>query len=106
MPRPDATPLGPDDIALALTRLPGWRYEEPVLARDYLFDTFPNALAWMTRAGFAAEALDHHPEWTNRYRRVSIRLCTHSAGDRVTPLDLELARRFELLANRFDATDV
>ena len=47
------------------------------------------------RAGFEADAMDHHPEWTNVYDRVSILLCTHSAGDKVTAKDVELARRIE-----------
>lgn len=54
----------------------------------------------MVRAGFEAEAVNHHPEWTNVYNRVSVRLTTHDAGGRVTDKDVDLARRFD------DAADV
>ena len=47
----------------------------------------------MMLVGLEADALDHHPEWANIHNRVDIRLTTHSAGHRLTRLDLELARR-------------
>ena len=45
-------------------------------------------------AGFEAEALDHHPEWTNVYNRVEVRLTTHATGG-LTDKDIDLARRME-----------
>ena len=90
-------PLADTEIARALIDLPGWRLEREALAKDFVFEDFRSALAWMVRAGFEAEALDHHPEWTNVYRTVSVRLRTHSAGGRVTVLDVELAARLERL---------
>ena len=56
------------------------------------------ALAFMVRAGFEAEVVNHHPDWTNVYNRVSVRLTTHDAGGRVTDKDFELARRFDAAA--------
>ncbi len=47
------------------------------------------------------ERLAHHPEWTNRYDQVSVRLCTHDAGDRITSRDLELAKIMDWIAQRF-----
>ena len=52
----------------------------------------------MTRVAFEAEALDHHPEWTNVYRRVTVRLNTHDAGGKVTARDVELARRMQAIS--------
>jgi len=52
----------------------------------------------MTRVALAAEAMDHHPEWTNVYNRVEITLTTHSSGG-VTALDLALARTIDRLAD-------
>ena len=49
----------------------------------------------MVRAAFEAEGMDHHPEWTNVYNRVEIRLLTHDAQDKVTARDVELARRIQ-----------
>ena len=51
-------------------------------------------LAAMIEIGFAAERADHHPEWSNVYRKVDVRLTTHSAGG-VTELDLKLAAAME-----------
>jgi hypothetical protein len=58
--------------------------ERDALAKTFQFDSFRAALAFMVRAGFEAEELNHHPEWTNVYHRVSVRLNTHDAGARVT----------------------
>jgi 4a-hydroxytetrahydrobiopterin dehydratase len=51
----------------------------------------------MVRVGFEAEAMDHHPDWSNVYNRVRIRLTTHDAGDKVTAKDVDLARRIETI---------
>ena len=52
----------------------------------------------MVRAGFEAEAMNHHPEWTNGYNRLVIRLNTHDAGGKVTAKDVELARKIQSLS--------
>lgn len=91
-------PLDAEELSRALALLPGWRHEREALTKEFTFDGFRSALAWMVRAGFEAEELDHHPEWTNVYRTVAVRLNTHSAGGRVTNLDVELATRLERLA--------
>jgi 4a-hydroxytetrahydrobiopterin dehydratase len=99
--------LSSEEIAAALPALAGWRHEATetgdALARTYGFASFRDALAFMVRAGFEAEALDHHPEWTNVYNRVAVRLNTHDAGGRVTAKDLELARRLDAVAAGFKA---
>ena len=64
------------------------------IGRTFKFRTFRDALAWMVRAGFEAEAIDHHPEWRNVYNRVEVRLTTHDAGG-LTDKDVELARRMQ-----------
>ena len=87
-------PLSAEEIARALETLPGWRHERDALAKEFTFANFRDALAWMVRAGFEAEALDHHPEWTNVYNRVEVRLTTHSTGG-LTEKDIDLARRME-----------
>ncbi len=90
-----AKPLSPDEVASALAALPGWRLERDALAKEFKFGSFRDALAFMVRVGFEAEAADHHPEWTNVYNRVAIRLNTHSAGGKVTSKDVELAKVIE-----------
>jgi 4a-hydroxytetrahydrobiopterin dehydratase len=64
------------------------------IAKTFRFKTFRDAMAWMVRAGFEAEAMDHHPDWTNVYNRVEVRLTTHDTGG-LTAKDTELAGRME-----------
>ncbi len=94
--------LSKEEIAAALPAPAGWTHEATAagdrLAKTYRFATFRDALAFMVRAGFEAEALDHHPEWTNVYNRVAVRLNTHDAGGRVTAKDVELAGRLDAAA--------
>ncbi len=93
-----AKPLTPEEIAAALGGLPGWTRERDALAKEFKFGSFREAMAFMVRVGFEAEAADHHPEWTNVYNRVAIRLNTHSAGGKVTAKDVELAGKIESVA--------
>lgn len=91
-------PLTSAEIDAALAGLPGWTLERDALCRTFEFADFRAALAFMVRAGFEAEEMNHHPEWTNVYHRVAVRLTTHDAGHRVTAKDVELARKFSTLA--------
>jgi 4a-hydroxytetrahydrobiopterin dehydratase len=77
----------------------GWSLAEDgkSIGRTFKFRTFRDALAWMVRAGFEAEAMDHHPEWRNVYNRVEVRLTTHDTGG-LTEKDVELARRMQRTA--------
>jgi 4a-hydroxytetrahydrobiopterin dehydratase len=91
-------PLPRAKIDAALEALPGWKFQREALAKEFKFATFREALGFMLRVGFEAEALNHHPEWTNVYNRVAIRLNTHDAGGKVTERDVELAKRIQLLS--------
>lgn len=90
--------LNREQIAQALAGLPGWCWENEALAKTFTFGSFREALSFMVRAGFEAEALNHHPEWTNVYQRVAIRLTTHDAGNRVTAKDVALAARLQAIS--------
>lgn len=91
-------PLGAKKIAAALGGLAGWSFKRDALVKTYVFGSFKEAMAFMLRAGFEAEAMNHHPEWTNVYNRVAIRLNTHDAGGKVTAKDVELARRIQKIS--------
>ncbi len=95
MPTPALTP---SEITAALATLPGWELRDGALAKDFTFGSFREALSFMVRAGFEADAMDHHPDWTNVYNRVAVRLNTHDAGGRVTAKDVELARRLQQIS--------
>lgn len=84
------TPL--DDVALAqaLTALPGWHVEDGKLHCAFRFPDFAVAMAFMMRAAYDAERLDHHPNWSNVYDRVEVTLWTHDVGG-LTDRDVALA---------------
>ncbi len=95
------TPLSADHLRQLLSTLPGWSGDTAGLRREYRFADFPTALAFMQDCVEPIEAINHHPEWTNLYDRVTIRLTTHAAGNRVTAKDVELAKTLEWVAQRF-----
>jgi 4a-hydroxytetrahydrobiopterin dehydratase len=63
-----------------LASLPGWKLEDGSLVRQFTFAGFPDAVAFVVRLGFAAEAADHHPDLKMSYKRVTLTYVTHSAG--------------------------
>ena len=82
----------------ALADLPGW---DPVEGRDairksFRFKDFNQAWGFMSRISLAAEAMNHHPEWSNVYNRVEIVLTTHDCGG-LSERDIQLARKIEEL---------
>ncbi len=89
------TSLTDAQITDALTHLPGWTRADDCLCKSYTFDDFKAALAFMVRIGFEAESRDHHPEWSNIYNRVDVRLSTHSASGKITAKDVDLAKAME-----------
>ncbi len=76
-----------------------WKESDSALEREFTFADFPQAFAFMTRVAFIAEELNHHPEWSNVYNRVSIRLTTHDAGNLVTDLDRTMAAEIDALVD-------
>ena len=74
-----------------------WQVENNQLVREFEFRNFSEAWAFMSKVALAAEKMDHHPDWTNSYNKVHIKLCTHSAGSIVTEKDRELAAKIDSL---------
>ena len=93
-----SNPLTLQEITTARTALPGWEYERDALAKTFKFPTFREAIGFMVRVAFEAEAMNHHPDWSNVYNKVVVRLNTHDAGDKVTEKDVELAKCIQKLS--------
>lgn len=70
-----------------------WKEIDNALVADFKFDNFTQAFSFMTQVAFAAEKANHHPEWSNVYNRVTIRLTTHDAGNIVTTKDELLSKK-------------
>jgi 4a-hydroxytetrahydrobiopterin dehydratase len=85
-----------DDTAItsALASLPDWARKADGIERSYKFANFVEAFAFMTRVALLAEKADHHPEWSNVYNRVEIRLTTHDAGG-LSKRDFDLAKAID-----------
>jgi 4a-hydroxytetrahydrobiopterin dehydratase len=80
----------------------GWRFENEGLHRELTFDSFPDAIAFVTRLAFDAEQADHHPEILVNYKRVRVTWSTHSAGG-VTDKDFAGVEQSDTIAKRFGA---
>jgi len=79
---------------------PGWELRDGRLHRVVEFPDFVTAWSFMSAVALAAEAMDHHPDWSNSYGRVVIDLVSHDVG-RVTDRDLRLAERIDQLLGRW-----
>ena len=74
-----------------------WKEENNKLKRIFTFRDFPEAFGFMTKVALIAEKMDHHPDWSNSWNKVTIELSTHSAGSTVTDKDRELAKYIDKL---------
>ncbi|MCX6275355.1 MAG: 4a-hydroxytetrahydrobiopterin dehydratase [Bacteroidetes bacterium] len=72
-----------------------WEEKDNKLQRVFEFKDFVRAFAFMTRVAFIAEKMNHHPEWTNVWNKVSISLSSHDAGGIVTDKDRKLAESID-----------
>ena len=82
--------LDTPQIQERLASLPGWSLRDEKLYREYQFADFVEAFGFMSRVALVAERMNHHPEWSNIYNRVTVRLATHDAGG-ITDQDIRLA---------------
>lgn len=81
-----------ETVARSLAELDGWELSADGLAirKTFKFVSFARAFSFMTECALAAERLDHHPDWSNSYSRVDVKLTTHSRK-RLTDRDFKLA---------------
>jgi 4a-hydroxytetrahydrobiopterin dehydratase len=86
--------LRKEDINERLSRLPGWRYLNESLIKDYRLKDFQEAMGFVVKIALAAEKMEHHPDMTIEYNRVKIVLTTHSE-EGVTEKDFNLAEKIE-----------
>lgn len=91
--------LTEEEIANALTKLPPWKLQAGKLHREYEFADFIHAFGFMSTCAIAIEKMNHHPEWSNVWNRVTVDLTTHDAGG-VTQKDVDLAHLLESFAGK------
>lgn len=69
------------------------------IQREFVFKSFKQAFEFMTLCAGYAEEIDHHPDWSNSWNKVSVSLSTHSAGA-LTKLDIQLAKAMDAFASQ------
>jgi 4a-hydroxytetrahydrobiopterin dehydratase len=91
--------LSDDERRAALDRVPQWQPVEgrDAITRSFRFADFNAAFGFMARVALVAEKMDHHPEWSNVYRTVTVTLSTHDAAG-LTALDIALAEAIDRIA--------
>ncbi len=91
-----AQTLSEDEIQVALKELSGWSIKDEKLHKVFVFKNFIEAFGFMTKVALQAEKLNHHPEWSNVYKTVTINLTTHDL-QALSDLDLKLAKQIDRL---------
>jgi len=89
-----AKKLTEKEIAEKLQKSPGWKRQGDEISRLYEFSGFITAMAFVNHVAGLAEGMDHHPDITIRYKRVTLTLSTHSEGG-LTDLDFALAQKID-----------
>lgn len=98
-PSPRPQKLDEAAIQAFLSSKPDWTHDTTTatIARTFSFGSYAAGIAFVVRAGFWAEKLDHHPDLVVGYKRVTASMTTHDAGG-ITALDLELAKKLDEVA--------
>ena len=99
-----ANRLSDSEIERRLAELKGWDIDGGKLHRLFEFGDFREAFGFMAAVATAAEAQNHHPEWSNVYRKVDVHLTSHDAGG-LTERDFRLAAEIDRLARRSAVTN-
>ena len=90
------------DIDEKLTHMSHWTLEGDAILRRLTFRSFPDAIVFVTRLAFSAEAADHHPDLLVSYKKVTVTWSTHSAGG-VTTKDFDGAKESDRIAAELGA---
>lgn len=80
------------EIAGELKGMPDWQVVDNQLKAEFVFKDFKLAFAFMSLVAMQSEKVGHHPEWSNVYNKVNFAFSTHDAGDKITSLDLQMAK--------------
>ena len=78
-----------------------WKEINQALECEFVFADFREAMLFMQDVAVVVDKMDHHPEWTNIYNKVHIRLQTHSAGKVITDKDRNLAKAIDEIFQQY-----
>lgn len=74
-----------------------WKEENDKLTKTFEFNDFVEAFGFMSKVAIVAEKMNHHPNWSNVYNKVSFELTTHDEGNTITEKDRKLAKKIDTL---------
>ena len=89
--------LTEEELSAELDTLEGWSIEGRELVKSFKFGTYLAGIDFVNHVARMAEEMDHHPDMLIGWRKVTLRVTTHSSGG-LTELDVTLAREVERLA--------
>lgn len=92
--------LSNEEIEGNMERLADWSVVDGNIAASFEFPSFKDAIAFIVLIAIEAEKMNHHPEFSNSYNKVSFSFCTHDAGYKITDLDIEMAEMISATARR------
>lgn len=76
-----------------------WNIQSDALYKEFQFSDFRAAFGFMTQVAWLAEAMNHHPDWSNSYNQVNISLTTHELGG-ISQRDFKLAKAINDLTHK------
>lgn len=91
--------LSDEEIGKELSTTDGWSVDDGALTKEFKFKKYKEGLVFGVAVGYAADALDHHPDMFIGYGVVRVSMVTHDAGGGLTRYDFELARRIDRLGS-------
>jgi 4a-hydroxytetrahydrobiopterin dehydratase len=92
--------LSADEVTKRLAQYPGWSVKNDSIVRTFALPSFADAIAFVTRVAFDAEAADHHPDLQVSYKKVTVTWSTHDAGG-LTDKDFAGAKQADSAAARY-----
>ncbi len=90
--------LNAAEIDNAMASLQNWKRVDQMIHRDFKFKNFIEAFGFMSQVALIAESINHHPNWSNVYNKVSIELTTHDVGG-LSEKDFILAQKIDAITS-------
>jgi 4a-hydroxytetrahydrobiopterin dehydratase len=90
-------PLSEAEISEGLKKLPGWQREGDTINKTFKLNSYAAGLAFACAVGTIADGFDHHPNLLITYKKVKVSFTTHSAGDKLSAKDFDIADAIETL---------
>lgn len=89
--------LSEAEIQSALADLDGWTYTDGRISKTYTLPNYPAGLGFATAVGMMCEGMNHHPDMSIGYKKVTVTFTTHDDGNVVTQKDVDAAKKIDTL---------